>query len=952
MASDQNIAVTDHTSNTTTTSPTQQKEQQQQQQQQKDQQQKDFTLNPTFRQQIKAIIWMRYLLAKRDFRSVFSGIFFPLINIGVALGTSAAFQSGIPTFPKTPLTVPLDLIPKLTAAPPSTDILKVAYIFDNNNANSSINTDNLILWNNSISKYLTQHVTQNIGPSRFILSQYKSQDDLAQSEIDYFRGDYVKEPYFVNGGWRFNSSLETLRVDSVGGIEGRLDYSYTVITESGQDSTAPAVLGSYLDSAEISFLLDQKQQSKSGGAGNSNNGTFGSAFLQPLQVFVTTFVTGISVDIPSQIVPVFMVNSITFLTSFFAESRIRERTLGLSQQVLISGITPFAFTFATFITDFLLYLWTIVTTLILFSICAYSNPSLFRFFKDPCVLGYILPMIFYGPCLVFTGWGLGMNVSKGTDVGTLSGVLQTVVVFIPYFFLQLVYKNQISKPLIYITSFLLPPFGLTRVFLSTAQSVQTPTPLTLSQVFDLNGSDVIPVCLMLILNGVCWGLWIARRGGIGSESKSGGFSLWEIFGRFGSGSGNKSGDDIEMSDGMGGNDTDGFLVDSELETEVQRLKNSVCEDGKLWDGDETVRVEGLGKVIDVDEKGVGRRWNSKKGKLVVLKDLWFGVRSGECFGFLGPNGAGKSTTIKILTGLETSTSGNYHLPSLSQSSKPSIGLCPQQNALFDKLTSREHIRIYAMIRGVAYVSGDVRDYVEKCLDEVAIEKGDRDVLSERLSGGNRRRLMMAVAAVGRPRVLLFDEPTTGVDVAVRRSIWTAVQSFKKTSSIILTTHSMEEADTLSTKIGILINGKLRCLGTPQRLKTVYGTGYIVTIRMTDFIYADKMVKWFSSMMQVKHSRDEKDYQLSVNLSSKIGCVVVFEVRRVSADEDSAEVDGDKVYDELVVLEKVYKVLEGRHSDNGDVDEDVRNGIVEFAVSQASLKQVFVGFAKKQKQVII
>ncbi|RKP05997.1 P-loop containing nucleoside triphosphate hydrolase protein, partial [Thamnocephalis sphaerospora] len=208
------------------------------------------------------------------------------------------------------------------------------------------------------------------------------------------------------------------------------------------------------------------------------------------------------------------------------------------------------------------------------------------------------------------------------------------------------------------------------------------------------------------------------------------------------------------------------------------------------------------------------------GPKTVLDGIWMATRTTECFGYLGPNGAGKTTTLKILTGQLEATAGTATICDLPIKPYDTrihslLGVCPQHDVLWENLSAREHLHCFARIKGVApaEVAGAVEEIIQMLdLPEVA----DRPAKS--YSGGNKRRLSLAMACIGQPRVVFLDEPTTGVDVGVRRKIWNCIHRLKQRASIVLTTHSMEEAEELCDRIAVMVNGKVQAIGTAQRLK--------------------------------------------------------------------------------------------------------------------------------------
>ena len=142
-----------------------------------------------------------------------------------------------------------------------------------------------------------------------------------------------------------------------------------------------------------------------------------------------------------------------------------------------------------------------------------------------------------------------------------------------------------------------------------------------------------------------------------------------------------------------------------------------------------------------------------------------------------------------------------------------IGYCPQFDAIFDRLTVREHLEFYAVIKGV--LKRYRAKVVNKQIDEMDLREFE-NIRAEQLSGGNKRKLSVAMALIGNPPIVFLDEPSTGVDPKAKRFMWTIVSKIstqRKKSSVIITTHSMEEAEALCTKMGIMVAGRFKCFGS-------------------------------------------------------------------------------------------------------------------------------------------
>ncbi len=270
----------------------------------------------------------------------------------------------------------------------------------------------------------------------------------------------------------------------------------------------------------------------------------------------------------------------------------------------------------------------------------------------------------------------------------------------------------------------------------------------------------------------------------------------------------------------------GQLVDEEEDAPTPSESGIVnAEDGEShWNVSNNggIQIRHLTKVFKKRRKLI---FNEEKK---VVDDLSLDIKSNEIFALLGANGAGKSTTIKMLTGLIVPTNGTATVHGLDirddmDAIRHQLGICPQENLIFDKLTVQEHLRIFGVIKGVKF--RDLTLEIDTRLEQVNL-LGEKQKAATDLSGGMKRRMCIAIALIGKPKIVILDEPTTGLDPLSRRCIWELLQETKKNSTIILTTHSMEEADLLADGgIAILKKGKLEVVGSSLYLKNHYGIGY-------------------------------------------------------------------------------------------------------------------------------
>ncbi len=216
--------------------------------------------------------------------------------------------------------------------------------------------------------------------------------------------------------------------------------------------------------------------------------------------------------------------------------------------------------------------------------------------------------------------------------------------------------------------------------------------------------------------------------------------------------------------------------------------------------------------------------------LVAVDNLDLEIREGELFALLGINGAGKTTTVKMLSCLTKPTDGDaivggYSITKESKQIKQLIGVSPQETAVAPKLSVKENLELICGIHGFS------KDKTKAKLIELSERFSLDSVLHRKagkLSGGWQRRVSIAMALIGEPKILFLDEPTLGLDVIARHELWEAIRSLKGKVTIILTTHYMEEAEALSDRIGIMKSGKLLAVGTVEELNESAATSNFET----------------------------------------------------------------------------------------------------------------------------
>ncbi|XP_019410082.1 PREDICTED: ATP-binding cassette sub-family A member 12 [Crocodylus porosus] len=230
-------------------------------------------------------------------------------------------------------------------------------------------------------------------------------------------------------------------------------------------------------------------------------------------------------------------------------------------------------------------------------------------------------------------------------------------------------------------------------------------------------------------------------------------------------------------------------------------------------------------TLGVSLHGITKTYGSK----AAVEDLNLNFYEGNITSLLGHNGAGKTTTISILTGLFPASSGTIYVYGKDIRTDQNIirknmGICMQHNVLFSYLTTKEHLLLYGYIKVPHWSKQKLQDEVQRTLKETGLYS-HRHKLAGSLSGGMKRKLSISIAFLGGSRVVILDEPTTGVDPCSRRCIWEIISRNKKGRTTILSTHHLDEAEVLSDRIAFLEEGGLKCCGSPFYLKETFGDGY-------------------------------------------------------------------------------------------------------------------------------
>ena len=292
-----------------------------------------------------------------------------------------------------------------------------------------------------------------------------------------------------------------------------------------------------------------------------------------------------------------------------------------------------------------------------------------------------------------------------------------------------------------------------------------------------------------------------------------------------------------------------------------------------------------------------------KSNIVGIKNLNFCVEPNECFGLLGLNGAGKTTAFKCITQKLSPTNGSIYINGKDTSNnfeefKSLIGYCPQYDAIFKYMTVYENLEFYARIKGVKV--GLVDQLVKALIEEMSLQEYTNKVAGK-LSGGNKRKLSFAISLLCTPQIILLDEPSTGMDPEARRFMWSIIHktSLKsKKSSIVMTTHSMDEAETLCRRMGIMVNGEFVCLGKANQIKERYGYGYEIDLRVKPLNIEQQ------NIIIKKLNNDNQPKMLESFFNNDTSNIQIIEINNNFIFDSNTKLNKENIIDVLNLLNKI------------------------------------------------
>jgi len=344
-----------------------------------------------------------------------------------------------------------------------------------------------------------------------------------------------------------------------------------------------------------------------------------------------------------------------------------------------------------------------------------------------------------------------------------------------------------------------------------------------------------------------------------------------------------------------------------------------------------------GSSSGVECLGLRKEFTSRGHTKVAVADLWLGLEGGQVFGLLGPNGAGKTTLLSMLVSSLAPTAGKCHLGGVDafasrRAAQDLLGFCPQSDALFPLLTARENLELYARLNGTP--EAHIAPLTASALAALDLTRYAQ-AHAGTLSGGNKRRLSLAVALIASPLVAFLDEPSSGVDPVARRRMGSVLAAAKEGGRVIvLTTHLVEEAEALCGRVGILVRGRLACLGSPAYLKLLYGSGYKIELLLRGGGEGGAAAAVAAVVAALRQAADES-----------IRVEVEVEGEAAGQQERRQEQRSHRVTlaaSPRLRLSSAFRVLEEAKAGQGAA-------LVEYGVAACALENVFLRFTKLQEE---
>ncbi|XP_007958083.1 ABC-type organic anion transporter ABCA8-like [Orycteropus afer afer] len=564
---------------------------------------------------------------------------------------------------------------------------------------------------------------------------------------------------------------------------------------------------------------------------------------------------------------------------YIAMSSIDDYKNKARSQLRISGLFPSAYWFGQALVDVPLYC---LLFLFMYSVDYILNSQvaihkiLRQTIQMPCAIGYAMSLIFLTYIIAF----ISRNGRKNSGIWSFSFhiiIMFSVIVF-------LLGSNGSNEILLCITFFIPPATLIGCMFL--ALQIFTSSALNGNS----SGVEAFLVFLIPVLHFIIF-LFILRclewKFGKKTMRKDPVFRI------------------SPRSDDVCQNPEDPEGEDEDVQMERARTANALSS----TNFDEKPVI--IASCLRKEYAGKRERCFSKRKKKIATRNVSFCVRKGEVLGLLGHNGAGKSTSIKVITGDTQPTAGQVLLQGSSGGDSVGfLGYCPQENTLWPNLTVREHLDVYAAVKGLK--RGDAAAAIRRLVEAFKLQD-QLKVPVKTLSEGVKRKVCFALSILGTPAVVLLDEPSTGMDPEGQQQIWQAIRATIRNTErgALLTTHYMAEAEAVCDRVAIMVSGRLRCIRSIQHLKSKFGKDYLLEMKVRTLAQVEplhaEILRLFPQAARQERYSSLMVYKLPVD-----------DVRPLSQA--------------FFKLEKVKQTFD----------------LEEYSLSQCTLEQVFLELSKEQE----
>ncbi|XP_067671428.1 cholesterol transporter ABCA5-like [Haliotis asinina] len=823
--------------------------------------------------QLKTLLWRNYLLKKRNRKQVFQELFFPIYFVLLLslIKTFAKPSTTPPTpeFPQYNLADPrfiLNTNRTILVAPNTSDVKGIiasveSYIGSLNVVYSATEAEAVALYKASSANVSAGIVFNNTGDNPVYSIRTPYDDDLLSSVVFTGKGECLKaEQSATDSNCKANKYLT-----------------------SGFAWLQHAIEAAFIKSKNASFPLPEVYVQ-----------------MMPKDEFTS------DISYIQTLSSVYFVMAYSFFVNFLTVNIVAEKEKKIREGMKMMGLKDSVFWLSWGLTYTLLI--TVVTAII--TVIAYG----FQFFgRSSNLFIFFLLMLLYGISIINLAFAVTPFFRKAQVAGMVTS-FATIAISCLYFAVSLTrditrdgYHYNFAPGGIWALCLLSPvalALGIDQgLYLDTAKGGMTFANMSVGE-FPLSGPFIMLVVDIVLYAMIAVYLDHVIPGEYGPRYPPWYFLMPSYYCR-------KTNKNSELS-ALTSNDHHGI---NGINTNVSPDIEPVHQDLKDKAG---VKIFNICKDFQ-----------SKDETIHAVRGLSLDMYEGHITALLGHNGAGKTTLINMLCGLTPPTSGTATIYGLDVSVSGDMerlrsmcGVCPQHNILYDELTTKEHLMVFAGIKGVAE---NVREQaVTRAMKDADIHD-KADTLSKNLSGGQKRKLSVAMALIGDPKIIFLDEPTAGMDPFSRRHLWSLLQNNKQGRIILLTTHFMDEADILADRKAIVNHGSLRCLGSSLFLKNRFGIGYHLNMVVEPDCDAEKVTSVLSDQVkgiEVKRSH-AKELAFTLPLSEVSTFSNMFSSLEQKVDGTTqAEKLGIKSYGvSMTTLEEVFLKL----GEDADETEDSVQG---------------------------